>query len=543
MVTAVGSRVMVMAQENEPVSGVISAAEIEGLSEVIIEETESTEPEEAPEISADEAVSAQPEASAEAETGGEEAAEPEQAEPEKAEETAAEPEQVEPEKAEETAAEPEEAPIILQSIEAEIYKINETAEAGSEGKTLYVLDQETKDSVVLEGYMPEGAIVKVYPAETDLAEELEVEAYEIRIFEADGETAFEPESDRDIVVYIKSGRILEAIEAEAEVAFWRMNDSDVAPRIGQYYMTIDNEIGLESYSPWMAFAWEIPEEETEGTAETDAPAAEETAETEVPAAAEDAEPEQAGVLEVPENEMLAEETQPVSETAENAAPEDLKTDEAAGSETENEAKEEVPSIVDSATEQQVYARAEARTVSASSAALAAITTLTEEVEEESVEQASADDEELAVLEAKEEEAAEEKTVKTVAARSQQVITAELYTDDTYTQLYEAEGVSVTLEGLLPEGSTVKAYPVMNGIDGEETYAAYSVTIYDADGSIYSPVDGEFITVTFDDPKIREAAEDRKELHGWHKDHETGEYSDLDFLILSDGRVRFITDSF
>jgi hypothetical protein len=71
---------------------------------------------------------------------------------------------------------------------------------------------------------------------------------------------------------------------------------------------------------------------------------------------------------------------------------------------------------------------------------------------------------------------------------QQSLTASLFTDDSLADLSDDQ-TQITVSGQLPEGAVVKAYPIAPEADGYTVYAAYDITVYNADGSVYEPADG------------------------------------------------------
>lgn len=88
---------------------------------------------------------------------------------------------------------------------------------------------------------------------------------------------------------------------------------------------------------------------------------------------------------------------------------------------------------------------------------------------------------------------------------EQSIRAQIYADQTYAAL-AFDGASITVSGNLPQGATVKAYPVSIsaqalGLDGEteEVFVAYDITIFDANGGEYQPDDT--VSVKIDTPEL------------------------------------------
>jgi predicted outer membrane repeat protein len=68
---------------------------------------------------------------------------------------------------------------------------------------------------------------------------------------------------------------------------------------------------------------------------------------------------------------------------------------------------------------------------------------------------------------------------------QQTLTAAIYTDDTLTASSN-DPTRITVSGELPEGACVKAYPISPEAKGYTVFAAYDITVYRADGSIFEP---------------------------------------------------------
>ena len=111
--------------------------------------------------------------------------------------------------------------------------------------------------------------------------------------------------------------------------------------------------------------------------------------------------------------------------------------------------------------------------------------------------------------------AETTAVETTAAGTapaEQELTAAIYTDGNYeTLLSDTEnydGTTITLDGMMPVGATVKAYPVSVQIDEFTVYAAYDITIFDADGSKYEPdaAANGAISVSIDTPALESVEE-------------------------------------
>lgn len=86
---------------------------------------------------------------------------------------------------------------------------------------------------------------------------------------------------------------------------------------------------------------------------------------------------------------------------------------------------------------------------------------------------------------------------------QDTLTVKIYTDSSYeTEL--TDKTSITVSGKLPENASVKAYPIENvTMDGEEILYAWDISIYDAQGNLWEPEDGNPISVEFHVPELAE----------------------------------------
>lgn len=80
----------------------------------------------------------------------------------------------------------------------------------------------------------------------------------------------------------------------------------------------------------------------------------------------------------------------------------------------------------------------------------------------------------------------------------------IYTNEIYEELSEDSTV-ITLAGMMPESSTVKAYPV-EITDGEDVICAYDISIYKADGSLYDIEENGNITVSIEAEALKEEAQ-------------------------------------
>ena len=72
-------------------------------------------------------------------------------------------------------------------------------------------------------------------------------------------------------------------------------------------------------------------------------------------------------------------------------------------------------------------------------------------------------------------------------------TATVYADSTYESALD-DGSSITVTGQMPDDAEVRAYPV--DIDTEQTVIwAYDISIYQSDGTLYEPAEGQTMTVS------------------------------------------------
>ncbi len=83
-------------------------------------------------------------------------------------------------------------------------------------------------TIELSGKMPKGAEVKAYPVEVEIEDITVLAAYDITIFDEDGEE-YEPDEDDVIEVTIENEEILEALEEERELTVFHMEDEDDEP--------------------------------------------------------------------------------------------------------------------------------------------------------------------------------------------------------------------------------------------------------------------------------------------------------------------------
>ena len=83
-------------------------------------------------------------------------------------------------------------------------------------------------------------------------------------------------------------------------------------------------------------------------------------------------------------------------------------------------------------------------------------------------------------------------------------TAMLLTEQTFT-LYPEEGVTVTLEGVMPADGHAEAQPA--DIEGDDVLHAYDITIYYANGKEFEPDESRPIGVSFQSDTLAGAIAD------------------------------------
>ena len=81
--------------------------------------------------------------------------------------------------------------------------------------------------ITLTGVMPEEATVKAYPVEVQIDDAVVLSAYDITIFDGDGEV-YQPE-DGAIQVKIEDAAVREAVEEDKEISVYHMEDEGAAP--------------------------------------------------------------------------------------------------------------------------------------------------------------------------------------------------------------------------------------------------------------------------------------------------------------------------
>lgn len=78
-----------------------------------------------------------------------------------------------------------------------------------------------------------------------------------------------------------------------------------------------------------------------------------------------------------------------------------------------------------------------------------------------------------------------------------VLNAVIYTDETYAEKAETDETKIVVTGILPEGAEVKAYPVTVEVENRIVVAAYDISVFLADGTIYEPEEGNPVEVRFE----------------------------------------------
>ncbi|SFX84992.1 InlB B-repeat-containing protein [Ruminococcus sp. XPD3002] len=130
---------------------------------------------------------------------------------------------------------------------------------------------------------------------------------------------------------------------------------------------------------------------------------------------------------------------------------------------------------------------------------------------------------------------------TVTARAaedmMQTVTAELYTDETYSEPLVSD-TEITLTGVMPEEVSVKGYPVSCEIEDMETIAAYDITVFDGE-TVFQPSE-KAINVTFSLPELVET--DSGDISVFHIDDE-GNQTEITDVIADSEKVSFDAESF
>lgn len=124
---------------------------------------------------------------------------------------------------------------------------------------------------------------------------------------------------------------------------------------------------------------------------------------------------------------------------------------------------------------------------------------------------------------------------------QQTVTAELYTDSTYATTEQSEN-AVAVSGNLPKNGSVKAFPVNNiSMEGMKVLCAWDITIFDAEGNKWEPVDGNTLSVKFRIPDLTEKENEAGEIY-YIPDENADQPEKLESQISDDG-VSFEAEHF
>jgi len=127
-----------------------------------------------------------------------------------------------------------------------------------------------------------------------------------------------------------------------------------------------------------------------------------------------------------------------------------------------------------------------------------------------------------------------------AEEALQTITAELFTDESYSESLLSDTV-ITLTGETPEEASVKGYPVSYDIEGMETIAAYDITIFEKDGeTVFQPADDQTVNVAFSIPQLEET--NTESLSVFHIDGE-GNQTEIADISTENEIVSFEAESF
>lgn len=101
---------------------------------------------------------------------------------------------------------------------------------------------------------------------------------------------------------------------------------------------------------------------------------------------------------------------------------------------------------------------------------------------------------------------------------QQTLHAAVFTDASYAVAAQ-DGTVITVSGQLPEGAEVRAYPVAlesSLINGEVLLCAYDITVFDADGGVFTPAeDSSPLEVTICPPGWAESRSDDESYTVYH----------------------------
>ena len=125
---------------------------------------------------------------------------------------------------------------------------------------------------------------------------------------------------------------------------------------------------------------------------------------------------------------------------------------------------------------------------------------------------------------------------------EQVLTAVIYTDGTYTQSAE-DATVITVSGLLPEGAEARAYPVTleeSMIEGRPVILAYDISVFYGDGQLFEQTDTP-LNVAIRPADWEETAEEETNYNVYYIPEE-GEPQPMD-TAADEEAVNFQTDHF
>lgn len=121
---------------------------------------------------------------------------------------------------------------------------------------------------------------------------------------------------------------------------------------------------------------------------------------------------------------------------------------------------------------------------------------------------------------------------------EQLITAELYTDATYSEPFLTD-TQITISGEMPENAYVKSYPVSYDIEGMSVIAAYDITIFGQDGvTVFQPQE-QALNVTFSMQELADTDPDDLAVYHIGDDGE----EEITDITAEDGSVSFDAEHF
>ena len=121
---------------------------------------------------------------------------------------------------------------------------------------------------------------------------------------------------------------------------------------------------------------------------------------------------------------------------------------------------------------------------------------------------------------------------------EQLITAELYTDATYSEPFLTD-TQITISGEMPENAYVKSYPVSYDIEGMSVIAAYDITIFGQDGvTVFQPQE-QALNVTVSMQELADTDPDALAVYHIGDDGE----EEITDITAEDGSVSFDAEHF